>query len=403
VPRESAQLRLAMWTYPWDVIDLGLETVSRDLRERAGLNGINIASAYHAGRFFQPRSPKRKAYFPEDGTIYFQPDPKLWAGRRIVPKVADVVAEQDVLKDLIAARDRGGLSVACWTVCLHNMRLGLLHPDACTRNAFGDPNSYNLCPSHPEARAYVVTLVQDLTTRYRPDIVQLESPGFMGYAHEFHHEKDGVGLTAEDDFLMSLCFCDACVTGAAQSGVDAEAARKTVRKLIVEASERAVPAPRWPDFAGRGPDVFRDHPELEAFVRWRFEPVTSLVAAIRDAADPRSRIDLLDINDGWRSGSDLDALGEICEGVVFCAYDRSAAALEADTAKVRSLLRDDTKLGVGMRLFHPEMKSADDIVARSRAAIRAGAGEIDYYNYGLVPAARLDWVRAATDAVTRHG
>ena len=51
--------RLAMWTYPWDVLDLGLETVARDLRERAGLNGINLATAYHAGRFFQPRSPKR--------------------------------------------------------------------------------------------------------------------------------------------------------------------------------------------------------------------------------------------------------------------------------------------------------------------------------------------------------
>jgi hypothetical protein len=403
VPRENAKLRLAMWTYPWDVIDLGLETVSRDLRERAGLNGINIATAYHAGRFFQPRSPKRKAYFPEDGTIYFQPDPKLWAGRRITPKVADVVAEQDVLKDLIAARDRGGLSIACWTVCLHNMRLGLLHPDSCTRNAFGDPNYYNLCPSHPEVRAYVVTLVQDLTSRYRPDIVQLESPGFMGYAHEFHHEKDGVGLAAEDDFLMSLCFCEACVAGAAKSGINAEAARKTVRKLIVETSDRAVPAARWPDFVTRGPEVFHDHPELEAFVRWRFEPVTSLVAAIRDAADPRSKIEVLDINDGWRSGSDLEALGNICEGVVFCAYDRSPAALEADTAKVRGILRTETKLGVGMRLFHPEMKSADDIASRSLAAIRAGATEIDYYNYGLVPAARLDWVRAATDAVTRHG
>jgi hypothetical protein len=392
-----------MWTYPWDVQDLGLETVSRDLHDRAGLNGINIATAYHAGRFFQPRSPKRKAYFPEDGTIYFEPDPKLWSGRRIVPKVADIVAEGDVLRDLIAQRDRGGLSVACWTVCLHNMRLGLLHPEACTRNAYGDPNYYNLCPSHPDARAYVTTLVKDLSSRYRPDIVQLESPGFMGYAHEFHHEKDGVGLTAEDDFLMSLCFCDSCIAGAAQAGIDASAARKTVRKWIAEAAERAVPEPRWPDFTSHGPDVFGDHPEVEAFVRWRFEPVTSLVSSIRDEADPRTRIDVLDINDGWRSGSDLTSLSRICEGVVFCAYDRAPEMLEADTKEVRAVLSESVKLGVGMRLFHPEMRSADDIVSRSLAAIRAGATEIDYYNYGLVPAARLDWVRAATDAVMRLG
>ena len=401
MPRDTAALRLAMWTYPWDVLDLGLEAVSRDLHDRAGLNGINIATAYHAGRFFQPRSPRRKAYFPEDGTIYFTPDPKLWAGRRIVPKVADIVAEGDVLRDLIARRDRGGLSVACWTVCLHNMRLGLLHPDACTRNAFGDPNYYGLCPSHPDVRAYIVTLIKDLTTHYRPDIVQLETPGFMGYAHEFHHEKDGVGLTAEDDFLMSLCFCDACIARSGKAGVDAAAARKTVRRWITEASERAVPAPLWPDFLTRGPDLFSAHPEVEAFVRWRFEPVTSLIAAIRDAANPATRIDILDINDGWRSGSDLSALGRICDGVVFCAYDRTPAALETDSAAVRGLVGDAVKLGVGMRLFHPEMRSAEDITARSLGAIRAGAAEIDYYNYGLVPAARLDWVRAATDAVMR--
>ena len=402
MPLDSAP-RLAMWTYPWDVLDLGLETVVRDLRERAGLNGINIATAYHAGRFFQPRSPKRKAYFPEDGTIYFQPDPKLWAGRRIVPKVADVIAEKDVLKDLIAARDRGGLSVACWTVCLHNMRLGLLHPETCTRNAFGDPNYYSLCPSHPEVRAYIVTLVQDLTTHYRPDIVQLETPGFMGYAHEFHHEKDGVGLTAEDDFLMSLCFCDACTARATAAGIDVAAVRSKVQSWITEAAERAVPAPRWSCFDRQGPDLFQEHPEVEAFVRWRFEPVTSLVSAIRDAAHPASRVDILDINDGWRSGSDLAALGKICDGVVFCAYDRAPAAVESDGKTVRALLDDKTKLGVGMRLFHPEMRAAEDIVANSLAAIWAGATEIDYYNYGLVPAARLDWVRAATEAVTRYG
>ena len=92
----TADLRLAMWAYPWDVLDLGLEAVSRDLRERAGLNGINIAAAYHAGRFFQPRSPRRKTFLPEDGTVYFRPDPKLWAARRITPKVAGIVAEGDV-------------------------------------------------------------------------------------------------------------------------------------------------------------------------------------------------------------------------------------------------------------------------------------------------------------------
>ena len=113
-------------------------------------------ASYHAGRFLQPRSPKRKVYFPEDGTIYFHPTPARWEGLAIQPKVAEVIEGGDVLRELVRRRDAGGLKVCCWTVCLHNTRLGMLHPGAVTRNAFGDPNYYNLCPSNPDARAYVV-------------------------------------------------------------------------------------------------------------------------------------------------------------------------------------------------------------------------------------------------------
>ncbi len=393
----GADLRLAAWTYPWDVLELGLDSVSRDLRERAGLNGINIAAAYHAGRFFQPRSPNRKTFLPEDGTVYFQPDPKLWADRRITPKVAGIVAAGDVPRALTAARERSGLSVACWTVCLHNMRLGLLHPDACTRNAFGEPSLFNLCPSHPDVRAYAAALVRDISTGIRPDIVQLETPGFMPYAHGYHHEKDGAGLMAEDDFLLSLCFCESCADTAEKAGIDAAAARKTVRGWIAEASERAVPAPRWPDFVARGPAVFAAHPEVEAYVRWRFVPVTSLLADMRDAVHPEVRIDVID--DGWRGGCDLAAMQRVCDGVVFCAYDRTPAAIETETAVLRAALDARVKLGVGLRLFHPEMQSAADVVSRALSALKTGAAEIDFYNYGLIPAARLDWIRAAGDAL----
>ncbi|TIQ22565.1 MAG: hypothetical protein E5X54_35460, partial [Mesorhizobium sp.] len=114
------------------------------------------------------------------------------------PKVAGVVTEGgDVLAELVQRREAGGLQVSCWTVCLHNTRLGMLYPQAVTRNAFGDANYYNLCPSHPDARAYVRALVADVTHTYKPDRIELESPAFMGFAHEYHHEKDGVGLTPE--------------------------------------------------------------------------------------------------------------------------------------------------------------------------------------------------------------
>ncbi len=391
---------LSMWTYPWDVLDLDLDTVAAELRDRARVNGISLATSYHAGRFLQPRSPRRKAYFPEDGTIYFQPTASRWEGVTIRPKVADLVTDSgDVLRDLVRKRDRTGLTVQCWTVCLHNTRLGMLYPHACTRNAFGDPNYYSLCPSNPDARAYAITLVADLTASYKPDIVELETIGFMGFAHEYHHEKDGVGLTAEDDFLLSLCFCDSCIARAAAAGVDGAAARRTVRSWIVETCDRPVPAARWPDFAKRGPDLFAATPEVEAYVRWRFEPVTSLAAEIRAAADPASQIHVLDIDDGWLSGCDLAAQAAVTDGITLCVYARPPEAVAAGVAKARAAMPVGKSLRAGLRVFWPEVASAGDVAARATAAIQAGATGINFYNYGLIPAARLDWVGAASDAV----
>jgi hypothetical protein len=388
-------MRRAMWTYPWDVLDLGLPAVAADLRDRAGLNGINLATSYHAGRFLQPRSPVRKSYFPEDGTIYFRPDPDRWDGHAIVPLVASLVGQGgDVLRTLVASREETGLGVAAWTVCLHNTRLGLLHPGACTRNAFGDPNYYSLCPSHPDVRAYATTLVEDIAHGCRPDSIQFESPGFMGFAHEFHHEKDGVGLTPEDDFLLALCFCDACLSRAAQAGIDGEAARKTVRHWIIETCEREKPAPRWPDFARTGPDVFAAHPEVHEYVAWRFEPVTSLVASMSEAAHPASRAHVLDIGNGWLCGSDVGRLAAVSDGVVMCVYDRTPPRVQEDLLAARAAIGPDRLLGAGFRVFFPEMAGADDLTAHVAAAEAAGVEEIDFYNYGLVPAARLDWIRA---------
>ena len=81
----------SMWTYAWDILDLGFDAALGELRDRAGLNSVSLASSYHAGRFLQPRSPKRKVYFPEDGTIYFHPTPARWEGLAIQPKVAEVI------------------------------------------------------------------------------------------------------------------------------------------------------------------------------------------------------------------------------------------------------------------------------------------------------------------------
>ena len=388
-----------MWTYPWDVLDLGLDAVVADLRDRAGLDAISLATSYHAGHFFQPRSPVRKSYFPEDGVVYFRPDPAQWSPRRIVPKEAEIVSEGgDVLRDLVRRRDAGGLKVHCWTVCLHNTRLGMLHPDACTRNAFGDPNYFALCPSNEDARAYVRTLVADISHNYRPDCVELETTNFMAFVHDYHHEKDGVGLGKEGNFLMSLCFCPACLDRSRRAGVDGEAARRSVRRLITEFSEAATPSPRWPDLASHGLLALSDDPEIEAYARWRTEPVTSLAADVRAAAHTDSKIVILEDVDPLFSALNLVESARCCDGGLAAVYGMHAPAISAAVGALSKALRPDRFAAAGMRIFWPEISGAADLTARARAAVEAGAQGIGFYNYGLIPASRLDWVGEAARA-----
>lgn len=383
------------WTYPWDVQDLGLDTVTEELRDRAGLNRISLAGSYHAGRFLQPRSPRRTTFSPEDGTIYFRPDATRWAKTRLQPKVASVLAERDVLRDLVTAKDRTGLSVAAWTVCLHNSRLGSAYPDIATESVFGERYPHALCPSHPDVRNYVCTLVEDLTHGCRVDAVELETIGFMGYAHGLHHEKDGVGLTAEDDLLLSLCFCVHCRAGAAKAGVDVGKAAATARDWLLESFGRAVPAPRLPGLAQGGLAAFAPWSALQAYLLWRRLPVMSLIADIRARAHPDSAIYLIDLAAGWLGGVDHSVLRDACDGLILCAYDMAPAEITRQTIAARQALGADRYLGTGLRVFYPEVSGSDALRASVAAAMAGGAEGANFYNYGLIPAPRLDWIKTA--------
>ena len=203
-------------------------------------------------------------------------------------------------------------------------------------------------------------------------MIELESPNFMGFAHEYHHEKDGVGLNTEDDFILSICFCEHCMARATKAGVDAEAARETVRGFIAAMCEREVPEKQFPDFPAAGIDAFKAWPALHAYLAWRTEPVTSLIAEIREATDPATRVILIDLKDGWLGGVDLRAVGKVCDGAILCGYDMTPEQVKSLIEKGRATLGADKYLGAGYRLFYPEMRSAEDVAARSKAAVDAG-------------------------------
>ncbi len=388
----------SLWAYPWDIADLGQEEAEARIRA-TGAGMVSLATSYHAGRFLQPGNPRRRIHYPQDGTIYYRPDPALWDGAGIRPLMADSVLQDGaVAHDLARARAEGGLALSCWTVCLHNTRLGMAHPAHVVRTALGDPQFYGLCPSSPAARDYVRRLVADIGAALSPDRIELESPDFMGFSHGYHHEKDGLGLLEEEDLLLSLCFCDHCRARAEAAGLPFEAARRTVADLLLAAFERALPEPQFPDFPARGIAAFDDLTELAAFLRWRSEPVTSLVAEAREAAPPGTEVLVIDFAGSWRGGVDPAACARACDGLLYCAYTTPAAEVAAQIGAMRAVIGPDKRLIAGFQMFHPEVSGPEDQAARAAGAAMGGADALNFYNLGLVPPARLAWARRAVEA-----
>ncbi len=382
----------SIWTYPWDIHDIGVDQVLRDLA-KSGADTVSLATSYHAGKFLQPGNPKRRVYFPQDGTVYYTVDPERWKNAEIKPLQAEIVSnEGDYLREMVDRRNDGGPKVSCWTVCLHNTRLGLAHPEHVIHTAHGDPLPYGLCPSSPAVRAYVTGMVAEISETYVPDRIELESPDFMGFDHGYHHEKDGLGLLPEDTFLLGLCFCQHCATRAAKAGVDVLTAKQTVRALLDASFEQERPHAQFPDFPERSLDALIDHAALFAYLKWRYEPVTSLIQEIRAATYPSTSVLLIDDNDSWWRGVDLRAVTPHCDGIVHCAYTTELDQIAPDLQKARKILGDRKTLIAGFQLFHPEISGPGDLSSRINSALTVADG-CNYYNIGLVPKSRLQWLR----------
>ena len=390
-------MEVSMWSYPWDFLDCGMETALDELKE-AGYTAVSMITSYHAGRFLCVRSPKRKIYFPEDGVLYYPSDLKRFEGQRIQPVVGRFIrGHEDFWPRLFEESRKRGMKVNGWTVCLHNTRIGMQYPDACVHNAYGDVVYYNQCPSNPDVRLYMRTLLDDLLSHVPLDRVELESMNYMGHAHEFHHEKDGIGLTALQDFLFSLCFCPSCMERARQEGVDILPAKEQVRRWLDQICDGSFKG-NDEEFLSLGLKYFEKAPEVYEYLQWRSSVVTSLMQEVHEVTAGRTKLfflSLLPHSGSWLFGVDLKKITESCEGVVVCSYDCDEKKAEADIRECRRDFAPGTELMLGMRCFTPEYSGREAFARKVETGIREGVDGFNFYNYGLIPKSRLSWAKTA--------
>jgi hypothetical protein len=393
--------RRALWIYPWDILDAGIEETVLRAKQDWGLTALSLTSSYHSAKFFLPRRSHRRVFLSGGSAVYFRPDETAYQDTPLRPVVTPEESLLDVLDRTTEACRREGLGLRAWTVALHNSRLGGAHPDVVEENVFGDRYSWALCPCHPDVRAYLVGLVRDLATNHDLDAIDLESTGFHGLVHGHHHELTGITLAPLDEFLLGLCFCRYCLARAASVGVDGEGVRQEVRTLLEArfAEEAAMPPPDPADLRPVLAHLIA-WPSLAAYVRTRLATVTTLVDQIKQEALTGTKTSLAltattfvkPVANAWLEGMDLRTLAAVADEIIALSYVHDPREVAADVRLARELCGGTEKVVVGLSLLAPATTGADNLRAKVDAARAVGARKFSFYNFGFLSEARLAWL-----------
>lgn len=389
----------ALFAYAWDVVENGAGAVAAEFAD-LGLNTITLAGSYHAGKFLRPHGQTGKVFFPEDGTVYFRTNESRYGALK--PLANSLLAAEDPFAALCNGKT---LAVNAWLVLMHNTRLGTHHPEACVQNAFGDRYLYSLCPAAPEARSYARALCLDITESYAVSGITLETPGYLPYAHGFHHEFALMRQNVWLNNMLGLCFCRHCVAGANNAGIDAEG----LRARVVANIGRYLDSDH--DFADDmaaafwQADMATDR-DLHRFMGWRCETVTSLIEEIR--REVRADVVVAVVpsvarpsSGAWYEGSDLAALGRAADVLEVCFYEPGAARIGGDIWDVQRRLDPGTRLRGVLRPGFPDLESREQVAEAVRALAQAGIEDMAFYNFGHLRRSNLEWMAAALAELDR--
>lgn len=374
-----------MYLYPWDLRDEGVDRVLGRLRD-SGINGATVAASYHSGKFLRPHAPKEKVYFPEGGTVYFDPDLTRYA--RLKAKQAEMAKGFDAIGAVhMRAPD---FALTAWVVGLHNTRLGSLHPHAATQTLFGDKLANSLCPAQPDARAYLKALCLDAAAQPGVSEIAIETPGWQAFRHGHHHEFELIDLPPAVQITLGTCFCSACMGQAQAAGIDMLALRANARQAL----EGFFSTGECRDLDPVGDS------DWQALHRWRAQTVAGLVSDVRAELPKETKLAVIPTTQSPNSlcfieGSDLKLLAEAADRLEVPAYQNGPSAIAADAKAVRLDAGKAAEIGFILRPAYPDLTTKQDVCDAVAKLRSLNPMSISFYNYGHVPLRSLEWVRAA--------
>ena len=140
-------------------------------------------------------------------------------------------------------------------------------------------------------------------------------------------------------------------------------------------------------------DLVAQIPGLADYTRVREDTVTALLESVRGAVGVP--VSLILMGDRLSTGADPVRVASTADCVELMSYttdaDRTGDVVSAVVPHLRSL----SQLVVGLQAFPPASPDAGTLLANVARAAELGVNRFSFYNYGIMPAGNLQWVRRA--------
>jgi hypothetical protein len=378
MPDPLAAPPIAAYVYPWDVAG---DPRAAERLAALGLNEVTLAAVYHATRAVTARHPRHRLIHAERTAAYVPLNGARWQGAPI-----GLTATDDSFVEAAEALRANGLDVHAWVVLNHVDRPGDDDRFSVV-NAYGDRYPWALCPAYEEVTSYATAVADEVAELDGLAGIELEACGWYGVDHMCAHDKATLPGSDTLRYLLSVCFCTACVAAFTAAGVDVDRLRRGVRALLDgplrRPTESADPA---------GIDALGEHLSVAASVRrttaerFRATVIERLRAgrpewrvALHASPNPAATtaftgVDPSDLRDQSGLATTPDALVVNC----WSDHDSIGGSLDAGIPVHANVL---AVAGLGGDPY--------TLIDRGQAAVDAGATGLRLYHAGL--AADHDW------------
>ena len=388
---------LALFCYPWDVIDEGYDAII-DAVKRSGLNAIYITVNYHSGMFFLPHSKKRKIYFPEPGALYF--NPSSWHNNHSFQSPISNLTENwsQFWEELSNQCKKNNIKLCAWMLGTHNSGIGNNYPNTSVYNAWGDPITHSLCPFNSDVVDHFINLSRDVVNLGVFDKILIESLEYLPLRHGHHHEVIGVDFSADIDFIMSLNFSNKCLETLKQKNIDGEMIRNWVKKTTDDYFNRKTnkEVMNWSDFQSILDGEFWN------YYLAREESITNINTLVVNELrkDKNLKIGLVDFgplyplgpnNQRWQNGVNLNSLLPLIDEIHPTFYFADLDLIKEKYDVYKKVLNNKVEMIPAMRTILPQVSNQLDLKNQLQVFNKDASG-FSFYNYSFMNYENLDWI-----------